>query len=299
MGGKRPPGRELKGVSEMGRFLLSATAVVGLAGLGFGQASDADKLQGTWEITALVDDGALVPEDVVRSRFAQDGRFTITGQSISLTSPDTLQTRAILFVIDEKASPRTIDLAGTEKTGGKGIYLLSDDVIMICLSEPGTKERPTEFSAKKGSPYMLVTLKRVKAAANRPAPPAAPEPTKAAPATRPVAPAKASDDDLRKSLIGTWGHQSDEWVTLFTVNADGTFSSTRDYKKKFGKLFHEDVRSSGTWKLQDGVVLCTITASTDRDLRNQVFSYRIRSISATELIVVDQFGNLRREWRSR
>lgn len=274
----------------MKRFLLSTLFTVGLVGSSAAQ-SDAEKLKGTWEITAMVDDGALVPDDLLHSRFALNGRFTISGQTISFLVPATLQKRTILFVNDEKANPKTIDLAGADKTAGKGIYLLSDDVLMLCLGEPDAKQRPTEFTAKKGSPYLLLTLKRVKANADTPKPPQPIEP--------PPPPAVTKDDELRTKLLGTWGHQDDDWVTMFTINGDGTFSSNKTFKKKFGKLFHEDIRSSGNWKLQNGVVLCTITASTDRDMRDQIFSYRIRSISATELIAVDQFGGLRREWKSR
>jgi uncharacterized protein (TIGR03067 family) len=277
----------LKGVGVMSRFLLSATIVLGFAGAGFAQ-QDADKLQGTWEITALVDDGQVVSEELLKTRYAQNARFTVKGQSINFLAPGTLQTRTILFVLDDKASPKTIDLPGAEKTGGKGIYLLADDVLMMCLAEPEAKQRPTEFSAKKGSPYLLMTLKRVKTTDE-------PEATQPKEAT----PAPIKDDDMRKVLIGTWGHQDDDWIRMFTLNGDGTFSSTGSFKKKLGKLFHPDVRSSGTWKLQDGIVICTVTASTDRDLRNQVFSYRVRSISANDLVAVDQFGNLRREWRAR
>jgi len=273
----------------MSRFLLSAMLGFGLIGSGYAQQSDADKLQGTWEITALVDDGVLLSDELLRSRYAQDGRFIISGQTISFVAPNTSQKRTLLFVSDEKTSPKTFDLAGAEKVGGKGIYLLSDDVLMLCLAEPGSDARPMEFSAKKGSPHLLMTLKRVKGTAINPAQPPPKE----------IAPVQRPDDDLRKALIGTWGHQNDEWTTMFTVNVDGTFSSERKYRKTFGKLFNEDVRSSGNWKLQDGVVLVTITASTDREMRNQIYSYRIRTINANELIAVDQFGALRREWKAR
>src|SRR5262249_815633 len=152
---------------------------------------------------------------------------------------------------------------------------------------------PTEFSAKAGSPNLLITLKRVKAAT--PAAVAVPVPLQPAQ----PAPVKLKDDDLRKLLVGTWGHQDDDWLTYFTVNGDGTFTSIRNYKKKFGKLFHEDIRSSGTWKLTDGMMYATITGSSDSELRGQIYSFRVRTISPTEVIYVDQFGRLRREWKVR
>ncbi len=262
-------------------FCLGRTAVL--------RASDSDALQGTWEITALIDDGALVPDETLKTRYAQDARFKFDSQSISFVAPGTLQTRSLLFLIDEKASPKTIDLGGSEKTSGKGIYMLSGDTLMICIGEAGTMQRPTEFTAKKGSPQLLMTLKRLT--------PAAVTAKQPQPSATPPAPLK--DDEVRGALVGTWGHQDEDWLTLFTLNADGTFSSTRNFKNKFGKLFNEDVRSSGTWKIQNGIVICTVAASTDKNLVNQIFSYRIQSISATELLAIDQFGRWRREWKTR
>ena len=63
-------------------------------------------------------------------------------------------------------------------------------------------------------------------------------------------------------------------------------------------MFHQDVRSSGTWKVQDGVVLVKIDTSTDKERRGQLFSFRIRSISSTELVAVDGTGQVRQEWKA-
>jgi hypothetical protein len=63
-------------------------------------------------------------------------------------------------------------------------------------------------------------------------------------------------------------------------------------------MFHQDVRSSGTWKVQDGVVIVTVTTSTDRERRGQVGSFRVRSINATELVAVDHNGQVRQEWKA-
>jgi uncharacterized protein (TIGR03067 family) len=263
-------------------FLLLSSGYSSLYG------SDADQLQGTWQITALLDEGALVPEEAVRTRFVQDLRFTFSGQTISFIVPGTLQTRTVLFLNDEKANPKTLDLGGAEKVGSRGIYMLSGDTLMVCIGEAGVNQRPTDFSANKNSPQMLMTLKRVpKAATPQPQPQPAPPP-----------PTPPNDETIRKFLVGTWGHQDEDWVVLFTLNADGTYSSTRTYKDKFGKIFHENVRSSGTWNLENGVVVCKITASTDKNQMNQIFSYRIQSISATEVLAIDQFGKWRREWKA-
>jgi uncharacterized protein (TIGR03067 family) len=269
----------------MSRLILLAPAALLLSAPTPAAAQDEANLQGTWEITALIDDGALVPDAVVRGRFALDGRFAVAGQTISFTAPESLQKRTILFVADPRATPKTIDLAGSAKTGGKGIYMLAGDVLLICIGEPDAPQRPTDFSASAGSRALFITLKRVKDSELKPA--------AAAPA-----PAQRSDDELRKALVGMWGHQDDDWLFLITLNADGTFSTSRTYRKRFGKVFNEDVRTSGTWKVEGGVVMRTVTASTDKELLRQVYSFRVRSLEGRELIGVDQFGRVHREWRS-
>jgi uncharacterized protein (TIGR03067 family) len=270
------------------RSLLTLVVLIVVSSYSSLFASDTDQLQGTWQITALLDEGVLVPEEIVRTRFVQDLRLTFSGQTISFVVPGSLQTRTILFLNDDKANPKTLDLGGAEKVGSRGIYMLAGDTLMVCIGEAGANQRPTEFTANKNSPQLLMTLKRVaKAAPPQPLAQPTPQP-----------PTPPSDDTIRKLLVGTWGHQDEDWVVLFTLNADGTYSSTRTYKDKFGKIFHENVRSSGTWNLEEGVVVCKITASTDKNMMNQIFSYRIQSISNTELLAIDQFGKWRREWKT-
>jgi hypothetical protein len=63
-------------------------------------------------------------------------------------------------------------------------------------------------------------------------------------------------------------------------------------------MFHQDVRSSGTWKVLDGVVIVNITTSTDKERRGQVGSFRVRSINGSELVAVDHNGQVRQEWKA-
>ena len=63
-------------------------------------------------------------------------------------------------------------------------------------------------------------------------------------------------------------------------------------------MFHQDVRSSGTWKVQDGVVIVNTTTSTDKERRGQVGSFRVRSITPSELVAVDYNGQVRQEWKA-
>jgi len=63
-------------------------------------------------------------------------------------------------------------------------------------------------------------------------------------------------------------------------------------------MFHQDVKSSGTWSVKDGVVILNIAQSTDRERRGQVGSFRVRSINGSELVAVDYNGQVRQEWKA-
>ena len=99
-------------------------------------------------------------------------------------------------------------------------------------------------------------------------------------------------------LVGTWGHQDAESIHYMTLN-DGTVNATMTWKDQFKQLFHQDVRSSGTWQVQDGVVTITINTSTDNERRGQTGSFRVRSITGSELVAVDYNGEVRQEWKRR
>jgi uncharacterized protein (TIGR03067 family) len=274
----------LLAVAAMSALLMSGDRS---APAGQPPAAKAGSLDGVWEITALIDDGELVPEATIKGTLVKDARLNFTGQSITFLRPLTDEAKTVLYVTDAAASPATIDLGGTEKVGGKGIYHRAGDSLMICLSGPGILERPADFGSKKGTHAALVTLKRVTGSAP-------------APVSFPAAPikGKVSDQDVRRQLVGTWGHQTDKELNYVTFNSDGTFSRTISFKSAFKKAFSEDDRTSGTWKLDDGSIVMSVTAATDKHDRGQVFTYRINSISATDLILIDQAGQVHREWRT-
>src|SRR5262245_2300354 len=109
-------------------------------------ASDLDKLQGTWHITALETGGTKMP-DPADATVMLEGR---TFKSVGMGAPfeGTVE-------LDETKTPRTIDLvfSGGHAKGIRnvGIYRIDKDGWTLCLATEGRK-RPATFATKAGTP---------------------------------------------------------------------------------------------------------------------------------------------------
>ncbi len=246
-------------------------------------SAQGQSLDGTWEITAVIDNGRVVEPTEVLTNYAADGRVVIRGQQVELVVPMTFQRKQLPFLVDGTKTPMTFDLAGAEKTGGRGIFMAGKDSILLCLSSRD-QGRPTSFASLPGSGNLLVTLRRSTGANTQlPAPPNAPS---------------YQDEQLRRMLVGTWGHQDPDSIHYLTLNEDGTVNEIMTWKDQFKQLFHQDVRSSGNWQVQDSVVTITVKSSTDNERRGQTGSFRVRSINGSELAAVDYNGQVRQEWKA-
>ncbi|MFZ4608876.1 MAG: TIGR03067 domain-containing protein [Gemmataceae bacterium] len=276
------------------------------------------RLQGAWEVNSLIENGEVVSLKNVRETMIRDGVLVIEGNLMRFTNPVNNKKRELAFVLNPDQNPRTIDLTSTDKMGSKGIYMLDSNNLLLCLCAHDSNERPTIFASTSVSKSMLFSMRKL--TGNTPivppaVPPAVPpvvttsnaKPPVAVPPqvitpapTAPLSPplsVPTSDEQIRKILVGTWGHQDEERIETFTMNSDNTFSSTWTSKKFFPKLFKGEERCSGTWKLKDGVIIAYITSSTDDHIRNQVFSYRVSWYTTTEIALIDQKGRIHRDWK--
>ena len=264
------------------------------------------RLQGAWEVNSLIENGEVVSLKNVRETMIRDGVLVIEGNLMRFTNPVNNKKRELAFVLNPDQNPKTIDLTSTDKMGNKGIYMLDSNNLLLCLCAHDSNERPTIFASTSVSKSMLFSMRKL--TGNTPVVPPAVPPvvttnTKPTPATTPVVPTSpmltpaTSDEQIRKILVGTWGHQDEERMETFTMNSDNTFSSTWTSKKFFPKLFKGEERCSGTWKLKDGVIIAYITSSTDDHIRNQVFSYRVSWYTTTEIALIDQKGRIHRDWK--
>lgn len=261
------------------------------------------RLQGAWEVNSLIENGEVVSLKSVRETMIRDGVLTIEGNLMRFTNPVNNKKRELAFVLNSDQNPKTIDLTSTDKMGNKGIYMLDSNNLLLCLCAHDSNERPTIFASTSVSKSMLFSMRKLSGNTPVVPPVVTTSNTKPTPATTPVVPTSpmltpaTSDEQIRKILVGTWGHQDEERIETFTMNSDNTFSSTWTSKKFFPKLFKGEERCSGTWKLKDGVIIAYITSSTDDHIRNQVFSYRVSWYTTTEIALIDQKGRIHRDWK--
>ncbi len=266
------------------RLSLASLVFVGFVLATF-QPLGAQSLDGTWEISMVVDDGRVVEPTDVLLNYAADGRVVIKGQTAELVVPMTFQRKQLPFLVDDTKSPMTLDMGNVQKTGGRGIFMASRDTLVLCLASRD-KGRPTSFSSKAGSGNLLVTLTRTSSGGIPGLP------------NQPPSIPSYEDEQLKRMLVGTWGHQDNESIHYITLGGDGNMRATMQWKDQFKQMFHQDVRSSGTWTVKDGAVIINITQSNDKERRGQVGSFRVRSINGSELVAVDYNGQVRQEWKA-
>lgn len=289
-----------------------------LALMPMAEPDETKNMAGVWKVVAIFEEGVGLSEKEIASELFAEGKITIDGPVISFLPPGSFERKSVAFVLNTTVEPKQISLVGATKVGAKGIYMQTGDSLMVCIAGLGEKEAPKEFSTPKNSGRILMTFKRTKdeVVPFRPAPVAVESkketdplitviPFKVNDVKVPMAPlepppvAPKEQDNLRKMLIGTWGHQTDDTVTYVTFNPDGSFSMSTKWKRSIKTVFSDDIHTSGEWKVEDGVLIAKVAVSTNKDLRGQVHSYRIVRIDDKDLIAIDGQGKSRREWKVR
>jgi uncharacterized protein (TIGR03067 family) len=151
-------------------ILLGASLL--LAGLGTPEASgdprddaftkELKAMAGTWNPIAAENNGYKSTEENLRdTRWIRD-----PDGNWAFQRDDKTVLKWVVKKIDATKKPKAIDIevATGEHQGTiyRGIYELDGDTLRICFALPDRAERPTEFSARKGSNCALSEFKRVK-----------------------------------------------------------------------------------------------------------------------------------------
>ncbi len=122
---------------------------------------DLAKLQGTWRVVEVEENGEKVPADKLRETKVT---VVVKGDKHTLKYGDRVE-GPVTVTIDPTKKPGHYDMTITEgpKKGQvlQGIYQLDGDTWRYCQDKSG-KGRPTEFSGKAGSGWVLVIMKKEK-----------------------------------------------------------------------------------------------------------------------------------------
>jgi uncharacterized protein (TIGR03067 family) len=121
-----------------------------------------EKLQGTWKAVSVERRGESKEDE-------EDHHLIFDGSKFRIKRGDQTMVQGT-FKLDASKKPKTIDMKITEDENGKhkgqtalGIFALDGETLKWCVAEPGTTERPKDFSAPADTKLMCITLKREKA----------------------------------------------------------------------------------------------------------------------------------------
>lgn len=285
--------------------------------------TELERVRGQWRVIELVENGQEIPDDQMQYWLPGGGQLEIVDYTILFKSPLGGSKTTREFRIDPTSYPKKITIKNKDTETGKGIYKFDGGKLVVCISRDITSV-PNDFSAPKDSACALIVMEK-NDPNNSATPKGAPRPVhanppdmsqwksaeaKAAPAPAPapgVVPAGGvtsrvlTDAEVREMAVGTWRMTDNEGSVDLSYGVDGTFQSYRYYRmmQNFQEVFVPTPISSGTWLISNGRLITHVTASSRVGLTGQTMMPAVRSISQSDLILVDNFGRVTRAVRVR
>ncbi len=108
--------------------------------------ADLKAIEGTWQVTSVLQGGIPWPEDMVRGN-----TFRFSGNRLEMSSSEDKYSVQFMYGIDPTKNPSTIDwmsLIGEGTMPTPGIYRLEGDELTICVSNIDRDGRPMESSGR-------------------------------------------------------------------------------------------------------------------------------------------------------
>lgn len=100
-------------------------------------------------------------------------------------------------------------------------------------------------------------------------------------------------------LVGSWRHVVGEGVLLVNRNANGLFTTQRQFQdtQQFNRGFTNTHVSVGNWHVSNGALVMQVKFSWCPERVNQIICVQVRSINSKEVDYVDQLGRSSRDER--
>jgi uncharacterized protein (TIGR03067 family) len=253
-------------------------------------------LAGNWDIVSMTDDGEILGPDLIRAKFAENGRVQIGTRNLAIVSPKGGERRLSAIRLDPSKTPSTVDVTTQFDEVLKGIYQFNGDQLVVCLAKRDDGDRPTSFAAPAGSSDLLFRLKMA------PARETSAEPARAAPrpASKAVDSSADKDEQIRKKIVGAWSLNDSQGNLTLVFRADGTFAATRIWRSGLKRLFEGDTTTSeGRWSYSRGLLDALVTSTMDPKLLARNYNYWVQSVGDDTIVVKTLFGQLRTARRLR
>jgi len=105
-----------------------------------------------------------------------------------------------------------------------------------------------------------------------------------------------TDSQVHNLILGKWRINDQEGSVDIVFGANGKFQTYRYFEsvENFQTVFVPTPISSGDWSVTGGRLLAKVSSSTRANQINHVFEPSVRSISASDMILVDHFGRVSR-----
>ena len=170
----------------------------------------------------MTDDGEVLAQDLIRAKFAQNGKVNIGTRAVAIVSPKSGERRLSAIRLDPSKTPSEVDVTTQFDEVLKGIYQFSGDELVLCLAKRDDQDRPTVFSAPTGSGDMLFRLKMA-------SPERSTESSRPVARTAPKAADSSEDKDerIKQRIVGAWLLNDSQGSLTLVFRPDGTFVATR------------------------------------------------------------------------
>jgi uncharacterized protein (TIGR03067 family) len=246
-------------------------------------------LAGNWNILSMTDDGEVLAPDLIRAKFAENGRVQIGTRNVAIISPNGGERRLSAIRLDPSKTPSAVDVTTQFDEVLKGIYKFDGDQLVVCLAKRDDADRPTSFSAAAGSGDLLFRLKMAPAQQTT----AEPAPAEPRTASKPVDSTAERDEQIRKKIVGAWSLNDAQGNLTLVFRADGTFAATRTWRSGLKRLFEGDTTTSeGRWSYSRGLLDALVTSTMDPKLLAHNFNYWVQSVGDDTLVAKTLFGQL-------
>jgi uncharacterized protein (TIGR03067 family) len=253
-------------------------------------------LAGSWDILSMTDDGEVLAPDLIRAKFAENGRVQVGTRNLAIVSPKGGERRLSAIRLDPSKTPSAVDVTTQFDEVLKGIYQFNGDQLVVCLAKRDDDDRPTSFAAPAGSGDLLFRLKMAPAQQTT----AEPAPAVRRPAPKPVDSPADKDEQIRKRIVGAWTLNDSQGNLTLVFRTDGTFAATRTWRSGLKRLFEGDTTTSeGRWSYSRGLLDALITSTIDPKLLSRNYNYWVQSIGDDTIVVKTLFGQLRTARRLR